>query len=153
MPEKVRSPLQRPTENLHNRFRKEVKLEMRPQRKPEPEEKIHTIPANCPAAYEQELSHSSGRIFFHYSDIEAAPVNYGTPRDFAGTEYEFPVLSGISFEASLTGKDPYAYPGSIRKHSGSAGIQDTERKKRPALKKPGHWIMRLQTQLKKGNAS
>ncbi|AKB26072.1 hypothetical protein MSMTP_2603 [Methanosarcina sp. MTP4] len=109
---------------------------MKSQRKPEPEEKqIYTIPASFPAAYEQEPSHSSKRTFFRYSDIEADPVNYELTQDFACTAYSFPVNSGLPFETGLTMEEPYAYLGSIQKHSESTGIQGPERKKKPAAKK------------------
>lgn len=127
---------------------------MKSQRKPEPEEKhIHPIPASFPAAYEQEPSHSSKRVFFHYSDIEADPVDYEPTPDFTFTAYTFPVNSGLPFETSLTTEDPYAYPGSIQKQSEYAGIPKPEGKKKAALKKSGQWRMRLRTLLKKGNAS
>ncbi len=127
---------------------------MKSQRKPEPEEKhIHPIPESCPAAYEQEPSHSSKRIFFHYSDIEADPVNYELTQDFAFTTYAYPVHSELPFETSLTMEAPYAYLGSIQEHSESADIPKPERKKEPAPKKSGQLRMRLRTLLKKGNAS
>ena len=125
---------------------------MKSQRNPEPEEKhISPIPESFPAAYEQELSHSTRRTFFHYSDIEAAPVNYELTPDFTCAAYAFPVYSGMSFETGFTMEEPYAYLASIQKHSLSSGITSPERRSKPETKKQKRLITRLQTLLRKGS--
>ncbi len=139
-------------ENLHNPFRKEVKLEMRSQRRPKPEEKtINPIPLRIPVTHLQEPSHSSQRAFFRYSDIEAAPANYEINSDSAYMAYTFPTTTVMPSEISLTMEDPYAYLRSVQKHSLSAGIPKPGKKRKPEPKKQRQLIMRLQTLLRKGS--
>ena len=144
--------LQTTVENLHNPFRKEVKLEMRYQRKPEPEERrtINPIPVRIPVSHLQEPSHSSTRAFFRYSDIEAAPASYELNSDSAYVEYTFPAGTGLPSEISLTMEDPYTYFRSVQKHSLSAGVLKPGKKRKPETKKQKQLIMRLQTLLRKG---
>ena len=143
--------LQKMMENLHNPFRKEVKLEMRPQRRPEPEEKtINPIPVRIPVTHLQEPSHSSQRAFFRYSDIEAAPAIYELNSDSAYVEYTFPIDTGLPSEISLTMEDPYSYLRSVQKHSLSTGIPKPGKKRKPETKKQRQLIMCLQTLLKRG---
>ena len=134
---KVCKSLQKIVENLHNPFRKEVKLEMRHQRRPEPEEKtINSIPVRIPVTHLQETSHSSRRTFFRYSDIEAAPANYELDSDSVSVAYTFPINTGLPSEISLTMEDPYAYLRSVQKHSLSTGIPKSGKKKKPETKIP-----------------
>jgi len=150
--ENVCKSLQKMVENLHNPFRKEVKLEMRYQRKPEPEEKtINPIPVRIPVSHLQEPSHSSQRALFRYSDIEADPTSYELNFDSAYVEETFTMGTELPSEISQTMEDHFTYLRSVQKHSSSTDILKLEKKNKSETKKQKQLIMRLQTLLRKIN--
>lgn len=91
---------------------------MKYQKKPE-ERKGNLTPACPPGTCKPEHDHSSESSFFHYSIIEAHPINYEYGSSPVWTAFTLSAVSELSIETDLTMKNPEIYFKCAEKYSQS----------------------------------